>query len=89
MRKNNVICNTSSIIGLMSIDRLSLLWQLFDKIYIPETVQRELCANSTEHPQEVEKIKGCVLEEKFIVYQVRNDEVVKTIWENSIMANWK
>lgn len=80
MSKINVICNTSPIIGLMSIGRLSLLWQLFGKIYIPQAVQREICANSIEHPQEVEEIKRCISEKKFIVYQVQNEEVVKKLY---------
>lgn len=80
MNKISVICNTSPIIGLMSINRLYLLWQLFDKIFIPQAVQRELCANSTEHPQEVEEVERCILEGKFTVYQVQNEEIVKKLY---------
>lgn len=80
MRKINVICNTSPIIGLMSINRLSLLWQLFDEIFIPQAVERELCANSTEHPQEIEEVKRCIKEGKFTVYQVQNEEIVKKLY---------
>lgn len=79
MSKISVICNTSPIIGLMSINRLNLLWQLFDKIYIPQAVQRELCANSTEHYREVEEVERCIREENFIVYQVQNEEIVKKL----------
>ena len=80
MSKINVICNTSPIIGLMSINRLYLLWQLFDKIYIPKAVQRELCANSKGHPQEIEEVERCILEEKFTVYKVQNEEIVKKLY---------
>lgn len=69
MNKIKVICNTSPIIGLMSIHRLPLLWQLFDEIFIPRAVQKELCANSLEHPQEVERIKSYIEEGKFTVSQ--------------------
>lgn len=89
MSKISVICNTSPIIGLMSINRLNLLWQLFDKIYIPQAVQRELCANSTGHYREVEEVERCIREEKFIVYQVQNEEIVKKLYGSYIMANWK
>lgn len=80
MSKISVICNTSPIIGLMSINRLNLLWQLFDKIYIPQAVQRELCANLKEHLQEVEKVERCILKGKFTVYQVQNEEIVKKLY---------
>ena len=40
MDKIKVICNTSPIIGLMSINRLSLLWQLFDVVFIPPIEQQ-------------------------------------------------
>lgn len=80
MSKISVICNTSPIIGLMSINRLYLLWQLFDKVYIPQAVQRELCANSTEHLQEVEEVERCILEGRFTVYQVQNEEIVKKLY---------
>ena len=46
MVKVRVICNTSPIIGLLTIKRLELLEKLFDEIYIPEAVYRELCINA-------------------------------------------
>ena len=42
MKKIDIICNTSPIIGLISIDRLYLLWDLFGSIIIPEAVFNEL-----------------------------------------------
>lgn len=80
MSKMKVICNTSPIIGLMSIHRLSLLWQLFDEILIPRAVEDELCAKSSEHPQEVEEIKRCIAEGRFMVYQIQNEEIVKKLY---------
>ena len=46
MKKIDIICNTSPIIGLISIDRLYLLWDLFGIIIIPEAVFNELFADS-------------------------------------------
>lgn len=80
MNKIKVICNTSPIIGLMSINRLALLWQLFDKVFIPQAVQKELCANTTEHQQEIEEIEQCILQGKLTVYQVQNEEIVKKLY---------
>lgn len=80
MSKIKVICNTSPIIGLMSINRLYLLWQLFDEVLIPQAVKSELCANSSEHQEEVEEIKRCIKEGKLIVYHVKNGEIVKKLY---------
>ena len=39
-----VICNASPIIGLVSIGKLDLLWELFDEVLIPEAVYQEVTA---------------------------------------------
>ena len=57
MKKIDIICNTSPIIGLISIDRLYLLWDLFGSIIIPEAVFNELCADSVNHQDEIKRIK--------------------------------
>lgn len=43
-----IITNTSPIIALSMINRLSLLWELFDKIYVPEAVFKELTSSLSE-----------------------------------------
>lgn len=87
MGKVKVICNTSPIIGLMAINRLSLLWQLFDEIFIPEAVKKELCATSPEHSKEIEEIKRNIEDGKFTVYQVHNAEIVKSCVGNQGAIN--
>ena len=37
-----VVSNTSPIINLTAIDKLELIQQLYDKIYIPEAVNIEI-----------------------------------------------
>lgn len=80
MSKLRVMCNTSPIIGLVSINRLSLLWELFDEIILPEAVYNELCADSIHHQAEVEQIRKCILEGKLQVYQVKNADLVKSLY---------
>ena len=41
-----VICNASPIIGLIGIGKLSLLWELFDEVLMPEAVYNELLAGN-------------------------------------------
>lgn len=42
MNKKKFLCNTSPIIGLISIGRLSLLWKLFDEVILPEAVYKRI-----------------------------------------------
>ena len=44
-----VICNASPIIGLVGIGQLSLLWELFDEVVIPEAVYHEICIGNRVH----------------------------------------
>lgn len=37
-----IVCNSSPIIGLCIIKKLSLLWELFNEVYITEEVYREI-----------------------------------------------
>ena len=55
MIRGKILCNTSPIIGLMSIGRLGLLRELFDEIVLPEAVYRELCAGSAVHQKEIDE----------------------------------
>ena len=87
MKKIDIICNTSPIIGLISIDRLYLLWDLFGSIIIPEAVFNELCADSVNHQDEIKRIKECVNSGKIIIYKVKNSGYSKgIIWK---IAFWR
>lgn len=65
MNKKKILCNTSPIIGLISIERLSLLWELFDELILPEAVYKELCAGSSTHQEEIIQIKKMHCERLF------------------------
>jgi predicted nucleic acid-binding protein len=41
-----VICNASPIIGLIGINQLNLLWELFDEVLIPKAVYNEIIAGN-------------------------------------------
>lgn len=53
-----VIADTTPLISLMKIDRLELLKELFEKVYIPEAVYQELTRN-TLFRNEAQEIKSC------------------------------
>lgn len=75
-----IISNTGPIIGLLSIKRMDLLWQLFDQVVIPQAVRRELCVNAADHRGEAEAIEQYISDGKLAVYQVQNDQAVKALY---------
>ena len=75
-----VICNTSPIIGLLSIKRLSLLWELFEEVIIPQAVYEELCVENKNYKEEIQEIKTSVVQGKISVYQVKNSQMVKAMY---------
>lgn len=75
-----VICNTSPIIGLLSIKRLSLLWQLFDEIIIPQAVYEELCVENENYREEIQAIESCIKQGKISVYQIENSQMVRAMY---------
>ena len=80
MNKVRVMCNASPVIGLLAINKLPLLWKLFDEVLIPETVYRELCADSQKHKNEITLIKEAVKLGNLSIYQVKNAEAVKALY---------
>lgn len=80
MGKLRVMCNASPIIGLLGINRLYLLWNLFDEVLIPEAVYRELCADSLKHEYEVKLIQEYVESGKLTIYKVENATMVKNLY---------
>ena len=75
-----VICNTSPIIGLLSIKRLSLLWQLFEEVIIPQAVFEELCVRNENYRAEIQEIESCIKQGKISVYQIENSQMVRALY---------
>ena len=75
-----VICNTSPIIGLLSIKRLSLLWELFEEVIIPQAVYEELCVENENYRKEIQEIKIRVAQRKISIYQIENSQMVKAMY---------
>jgi predicted nucleic acid-binding protein len=80
MKRTEVICNTGPIIGLMSISRLDLLCELFQKVFIPQAVYDELCAKSITHQTDIRQIKEYVGSGKLKLYKVENQKMVKAMY---------
>jgi predicted nucleic acid-binding protein len=80
MEKVDVICNTSPIIGLISINRMNLLFELFKTVFIPQKVYDELCAKSVTHNSDIEQIKDYVKNDKLRLYTVENQNMVNAMY---------
>ena len=52
-----IVSDTGPLITLCIIDKLNILYELYNDIYIPNAVYQEL--NSETHPNEIEMIDGC------------------------------
>ena len=70
-----IITNTSPIIALSMLGRLPLLWELFDKVYVPTAVIHELTSSAHESDYGRKEILEVIKEEKVIAYSV-NDELL-------------
>ena len=75
-----VLCNTSPIIGLITIGKLDLLWNLFDEVIIPQAVYDELCAKPIRFHAEVREIEEAVSKGRITVYSVNNEDRVKAMF---------
>lgn len=80
MSKIREICNASPIIGLFAIDKVWILWKLFDEIVMPKAVYEELCMDSVKHQKETEELKRLVSCGKLQICRIQNKELVKTLY---------
>lgn len=74
-----IICNSSPIIGLSAINRLNLLWELFDKVIIPNEVYLEV-QNAKTNRAGVEELKQAVQKNHIQIYHVKNCDLVNQLY---------
>lgn len=75
-----IITNTSPIIALSMIHSLPLLWKLFDKVYVPEAVVKELTSSFGENDYGRTEILEAIKEENVIVYSVKDEVLVQRMY---------
>ncbi|SHM57293.1 hypothetical protein [Gracilibacillus kekensis] len=75
-----IITNTSPVIALSMINKLHLLWELFDKVYVPEAVIKELTSSSHESDFGRSEILNAIEDQKVIVYSVMDKELVHRMY---------
>ncbi|MFD1413240.1 hypothetical protein [Oceanobacillus jeddahense] len=76
----SIITNTSPIIALSMINKFSLLWNLFDDVYVPKAVFNELTSSFNEDDFGKKEILEAVHSEKVILYSVKADDWVQQMY---------
>lgn len=71
-----VVSNSSPIIGLSKLGKLDLLWQLFDEVFIPEAVFREIVYGNSIQSSGSQEFEKAVLNQTIKIYTVQNQTMV-------------
>ncbi|CAM3676683.1 hypothetical protein BRIN106911_24165 [Brevibacillus invocatus] len=78
MRK--VISNSSPIIALSIIGHLSLMNELFDEVYLPAEVYREIVESESLREHGKRELQEAVEHGRFQIYRVQNEELVSKLY---------
>jgi len=73
-----VICNASPIIGLIGINQLVLLWELFDEVFVSEAVYQEITAINRK--QEIAQFTDAVTHGLIKVIKIRGEELANLLY---------
>jgi len=74
-----VIINSSPIISLSIINKIDLLWQLFEEIYIPSAVLDEIIIKDDNAIGKLE-LKEAIQLEKIKIYKVKDIDLVSKLY---------
>lgn len=76
---SKIITNTSPIIALSIIEKLDLLWKLFDEVYVPEAVCNEILAGYPEHIKGKEELENAIRNSNIKIYTVADSLFVSKL----------
>lgn len=75
-----VVCNSSPIIGLAIINKLELLWKLFDEVIIPQEVYNEIVNSKGNEKYGSKELEDAVSLDKIKVLQVKDSKLVEELY---------
>lgn len=75
-----VVSNSSPIIALSMIGHLSLLNELFEEVYLPAEVYREIVESQSIREHGKRELQESVEQGRFQIYQVQNEELVGKLY---------
>lgn len=76
---SKVICNSSPIIGLCLLNKIELLWELFDEVIIPQEVYNEVVV-TTQVRTGAKELEQAISDNKIKVLKVKNTELVNQLY---------
>lgn len=76
----SAIINASPIIALSILNSLNLLWEVFDKVYIPQTVIDEVLSPLSESAIGKKELKSALESENLIPYIVKDSDLVTKLY---------
>lgn len=76
----NAIANASPIIALSILNRLDLLWRVFDKVYIPQTVINEISAPDNDEVIGKKELQSVLHTGKLTPYLVKDTDLVSKLY---------
>ena len=77
---SKIISNSSPIVGLSILGKLSLLKELFDEVFIPEAVYQEIVFGNTNAEYGKKELQEAVGRGDFTLYRVQNAELVRKLY---------
>jgi predicted nucleic acid-binding protein len=75
-----VVCNSSPIIGLAIINKLDLLWELFDEVIIPQAVYDEIVNSKGNEKYGAKELEVAVSLNRIKVIQVKDGKIVEELY---------
>ncbi|MFS0555792.1 DUF3368 domain-containing protein [Brevibacillus sp. 179-C9.3 HS] len=75
-----LISNTSPLIALSMIGQLHLLWELFDRVFIPQAVFTEICSPEDEFAFGKMEVMEAIREKRIELYEVRDELFVERMY---------
>lgn len=75
-----VVCNSSPIIALSIIKKLSLLWEIFDEVYITDEVYKEITLDENIEKIGSRELKDAIRHNHIRIYNVKNKLLVEQLY---------
>jgi len=75
-----VVSNTSPLIALSMIEQFPLLFRLFQKVYVPKAVYREMIESKSVHEYGKKELQDAVNRNEVTIYTVQNAMLVEQLY---------
>jgi len=74
-----VVVNSSPIIGLSMINKINLLWQLFDQVYLTQAVFHEITNNASARFFGKDELLQAINNSVITIYTIQDNDLAKKL----------